>query len=139
MRFTRRQIAITILGAAFLAGLGFATSLAGQSAGALLTPEKASQLIAENGVDLLLDVRTPKEYTGPEGHLAGSKLIPVQTLEQRLAEIDEYKDRPVLLYCRTGARSGYASKLLKSKGFTKVYDLSGGILAWKGKGFETVR
>jgi phage shock protein E len=74
---------------------------------------------------LLLDVRTPQEFGA--GHLEGAQNIPVQALSARLAELD--KARPIVLYCRSGARSGSAMGLLKSAGFAVVYDL-GPMTAW---------
>jgi rubrerythrin len=75
----------------------------------------------------LLDVRQPKEYE--QGHMPGAKLIPIGDLERRLAELD--RDTPIIVYCATGGRSRIAAQMLAGKGFGKVYNLSGGIKAWK--------
>lgn len=75
---------------------------------------------------LLVDVRTPREYA--TGHLEGAINIPVQELEHRTAELGE-KTRPVVLYCRSGARSGSAQRLLRERGFTAAYNL-GPMSAW---------
>jgi phage shock protein E len=83
----------------------------------------------------LVDVRTAAEYA--EGHLADAKLIPVQELEQRFAEID--RNKPVLLYCRSGHRSGNALQLLQSKGYTDVKHIAGGIKAWQAGGFPVAK
>jgi len=80
------------------------------------------------GEYLLLDVRTQGEYDA--GHIEGSTLIPVDELESRLSEIEEYKDTPILVYCRSGNRSVTASNILINNGFTKVHNLLGGIGAW---------
>lgn len=80
------------------------------------------------GEYLLLDVRTQGEYD--EGHIEGSTLIPVDELESRLSEIEEYKDKPILVYCRSGNRSVTASNILINNEFTKVHNLLGGIGAW---------
>lgn len=79
---------------------------------------------------LLLDVRTPEEYQ--EGHLPGAILIPVQVLETQIEQIAEYKDRPVIVYCRSGNRSRTASRILADHGFTLIYDMDGGIRKWRG-------
>lgn len=71
---------------------------------------------------LLLDVRTPGEFSG--GHLEGAVNVPVQELEQRLAEVGP-TDRPVVVYCRSGVRSARAAGLLEAAGFTRVHDLGG--------------
>ncbi|MGE0709878.1 MAG: rhodanese-like domain-containing protein [Planctomycetota bacterium] len=70
----------------------------------------------------LVDVRTPGEYG--EGHLAGARNLPVGELEGRLQEL-EPKGEPVVVYCRSGMRSGRAARLLRERGWTRVHDLGG--------------
>jgi|LauGreDrversion4_2_1035121.scaffolds.fasta_scaffold434854_2 rhodanese-related sulfurtransferase len=79
--------------------------------------ERAEALVKEGA--LLLDVRTPAEFAA--GHLDGAINIPVQVLKRRVAEVP--KDRVVIVYCRSGARSAHASRLLLSEGHTTLYDL----------------
>ncbi|MDD5675805.1 MAG: rhodanese-like domain-containing protein [Chitinivibrionales bacterium] len=98
--------------------------------------ERAKTMVTDSQVTLL-DVRTPPEFS--EGHILGARLIPVAELEERLNEIASLKDRPILVYCRTGNRSGMASRILRKNGFTKVTNLAGGILAWQNSGNATVR
>jgi phage shock protein E len=62
-----------------------------------------------------VDVRTPAEYAS--GHVTGSLNIPVEEMERRWQELEPYRDQQVVLYCRTGRRSGLAMDVLKSKGF----------------------
>ncbi len=68
----------------------------------------------------LIDVRTPGEFA--EGHLAGAVNIPVDALQTRLNEVGA-KDKPVVVYCRSGKRSARAKGLLKEAGYLKVFDL----------------
>ena len=84
---------------------------------------------------MLLDVRTPEEYA--KGHIKGAVLIPVQVLEARLSEVP--KDKQVYVYCHSGARSGRASKMLASHGFTNIENIVGGIEAWKHAGYPVVK
>jgi phage shock protein E len=77
----------------------------------------------------ILDVRTPQEFY--EGFIPGSKLIPLGQLADRVGEIATRKNRPVLVYCRSGNRSIAASQILLRNGFKKVYNMRGGIKAWK--------
>ena len=84
---------------------------------------------------ILLDVRTPEEYKA--GHIKGAVLMPVDTIEQNLAKIPT--DKQVYVYCHSGKRSARASKLLASKGFTRIENMPGGIEAWKDAGYEVVR
>jgi rhodanese-related sulfurtransferase len=102
--------------------------------GAIAAPQAAA-LIKDKKDLQLIDVRTAAEYA--EGHLANAKLIPVQELPQRLAEID--KNKPVLLYCRSGHRSGNALKILQDKGYKDAKHIEGGIGAWQAAGLPITR
>jgi rhodanese-related sulfurtransferase len=83
---------------------------------------------------VLLDVRTVGEFQS--GHIAGAANIPVEVLAARLAELP--KDKPIVLYCRSGNRSAQAARLLRSAGYADVYDL-GGIIAWQAQGYPIER
>lgn len=73
----------------------------------------------------ILDVREPYEYQIAN---LGGKLIPLNSLPQRLAEID--RDREVIVQCKSGGRSQLAAEFLRQAGYPKVVNLAGGILAW---------
>lgn len=79
----------------------------------------------------LLDVRTPEEYKA--GHLPNARLIDFNAgaLPQALPTLDSTKT--YLIYCRSAKRSDKAATQMKAAGFTKVYQLRGGILSWKGQ------
>jgi rhodanese-related sulfurtransferase len=77
---------------------------------------------------LLLDVRDPDEFE--RAHIGGSTLIPLSELEQRIAELDDWKDRPVVVHCHHGPRSERACELLIARGFAQAQYLDGGIEAW---------
>jgi phage shock protein E len=83
---------------------------------------------------LLVDVRTPEEFA--EGHLDGAVNISLQTLGERLSEIPT--DVPVVLYCRTGNRSGQALDLLNAAGYSNAVNL-GGIVDWQAQGYPVTR
>jgi adenylyltransferase/sulfurtransferase len=89
---------------------------------------KAKQDAHENF--FLLDVREPHEV--PIASL-GAPLIPVGSLEARIAEIPVAKDAEIVVHCRSGARSQKAAVILKNHGFTNVQNLAGGILEWADK------
>lgn len=76
---------------------------------------------------LLIDVRTADEYAG--GHVASALHIPYDELESRIAELGSDKDREIVLYCHSGARSGSGQKTLTRLGFTRSYN-AGGIDDW---------
>ena len=78
---------------------------------------------------LLLDVRTPQEYT--EGHIPGSKNVPLASLTQAGA-VTFQKDTPLFVYCYSGGRSRQAADILKNMGYTNIQNL-GGIASYTGK------
>ncbi len=76
----------------------------------------------------VIDVRTPEEFVS--GHVPGAVNIPYDEIARRLAEVGP-KDAPVVLYCRSGRRSGIAAEELAKAGYTKVFDLQSAT-AWPG-------
>ena len=93
-----------------------------------LTPAGAIQLINNEDV-IMLDVREPAETV--VGKIAKAIQIPVGSVGKRVGELDKHKDKHVIVYCKTGTRSGLACRELNKAGFEKVYNLSGGISAWQ--------
>jgi adenylyltransferase/sulfurtransferase len=77
---------------------------------------------------LLLDVRHEVEWEISK--IPGSTLIPLDALQQRLPELDSWRFKPVVVYCRSGMRSLRAAELLRSAGFTSVMSMAGGIELW---------
>ncbi len=94
-------------------------------------PEDASVQI-QSGQVHVLDVRNPAEWD--EGHIHQAQHIPLGRLFERMSEVP--KDKPILVHCRSGARSAIAASMLKAKGFKHVINLSGGYDAWVNKGFD---
>jgi phage shock protein E len=92
--------------------------------------EQATKDIAA-GIQIL-DARTPDEWN--EGYIKGAKLVtyPDDFVAKASKSLDP--EKPVLVYCRSGARSAKAAKLLREAGFKDVRDLAGGILAWEEEG-----
>ena len=78
---------------------------------------------------VLLDVRTQEEFDGPLGHLSGGILIPLGELESRLPELDTYRGKEIIVYCRSGNRSRTATNIMREKGF-KAFNMLGGMKAW---------
>nr|WP_176481903.1 rhodanese-like domain-containing protein [Paucisalibacillus globulus] len=77
----------------------------------------------------LIDVREPQEFKN--GHILGARNIPVTQMKQRLIEIRP--DKPVYLYCQSGARSQRAAQMLHKKGYKDISQLKGGFKKWTGK------
>ncbi|MCS7051720.1 MAG: rhodanese-like domain-containing protein, partial [Thermomicrobium sp.] len=84
---------------------------------------------------LIVDVREPHEWHA--GHIPGARLIPLDELPMRLHELDP--QRELIVVCRSGNRSAYATALLQQSGFTNVANLAGGILAWARAGLPVTR
>jgi rhodanese-related sulfurtransferase len=85
--------------------------------------------LMNQGPMLVLDVRDGEEFA--TGHLPRARHIPLTELSNRVEEIGKYKDKPVIVTCRTGARAGRAARVLRQAGFTAVYELKGGLSAWQ--------
>jgi glyoxylase-like metal-dependent hydrolase (beta-lactamase superfamily II)/rhodanese-related sulfurtransferase len=84
------------------------------------------------GLAQVIDVREPEEWNGSLGHIAQAKLIPLGELATRAGEID--RERPVVMACRSGARSAQAVVILQRLGFRNVANLAGGIIRWRATG-----
>jgi len=87
----------------------------------------AVRLINQNDA-LALDVREDKEFC--DGHILNAVNIPLGLLEGRLKEIEQHKQSPVIIYCRSGQRAAKAGAVLKRQGFTSIHKLNGGMMAW---------
>jgi len=79
----------------------------------------------------IVDVREPDEFNGPLGHVPGATLIPLGTLSKSAGSLA--KDKPLVVVCRSGARSAQATLILGKAGFEKVANLSGGMLRWRAQ------
>jgi adenylyltransferase/sulfurtransferase len=97
------------------------------SEGPRVTPQELVEVLGRDPRPFLLDVREPFEWEICNLASLGAVLIPRGDLENRLDEIP--RERPVVVYCRTGGRSRAVQSLLLERGFTDVVDLEGGILA----------
>ncbi len=85
--------------------------------------------LAADTLAVVLDVRTAAEFSGPLGHIDGARLIPVQVLDQRLAELDSLKGQPIYVICRSGNSSKTATRILREHQFEAV-NIAGGMRAW---------
>ena len=94
--------------------------------------DEAAQLLAD-GAAAVVDVRQPEEYL--EGHVPGAPLVPLAEVPDR---VDEFPtDGPVLIICRSGARSNRAAELLRAQGID-ARNVVGGTLAWIDAGQRVV-
>jgi len=93
--------------------------------------------LVEGGDVVIVDIRTPEEYSG--GHIVDSAMIDFNdpSFRARLGELD--KGAHHLIYCRTGNRSAQALPIFKELGFTRVTELDGGIIGWAEAGLPLIR
>jgi len=81
-----------------------------------------------DGSFVLIDVREPIEH---EAYNIGGELIPMGEIPARLEELKKHTDDEVVVYCRSGQRSGQIQRYMQSSGFKNVRNLTGGMLAWQ--------
>lgn len=88
---------------------------------------------------IAVDVRQPEELLGELGHIPGAVHIPLDILLTAGPPSDWPMETPLLLVCRSGARSARAAMELAGRGFNTLYNLTGGMLAWNGAGLPVSR
>lgn len=93
--------------------------------------ESLHERLARGDDLMLVDIRTPGEVA--QGMIPGALEIPMHLIPLRLGELP--KDRDLILYCRSGARSYQASAYLTQQGLGRVLNLRGGIIAWARHGY----
>jgi len=91
-------------------------------------PAETTQLINHEKA-IVLDVREDKEFAG--GHIINSLHIPMAKVKERLSELEKHKNTPIVVSCRSGARSNSICGLLRKNGFENVSNLKGGLIAWQ--------
>lgn len=96
----------------------------------------ALQLINHKNA-FILDVRESNEFKS--GHIVNAKLISLGKLAERLGELEKHRDEPMVVVCRSGNRSSTACALLSKQGFTQVYNLAGGMMAWQNNNLPVVK
>lgn len=96
-----------------------------------ISPAESVQIFNHEDA-LMLDVREDSEYK--DGHILDSKHIPLGKLEERLDELEMYRQKPIIVSCRSGHRSASACAKLRKKGFENLYNLKGGVMAWQNAG-----
>ena len=107
-------IVVGLFAVVFIAFIAMKT----RSGASNISAQEAHELVAQGA--LLLDVRSPGEFAS--GHIKGAKNIAVQGLSKRLGELDD-KSQMIVVYCRSGHRSGSASNILRKNGYENIHDL----------------
>ena len=97
-----------------------------------VSPQEATLLI--NRADaVILDIRNVDEWGN--GHISGARHIALDQLERQIPSLEKLKTHPIIVVCQSGGRSGSACGTLKKHGFEKIFNLSGGLTAWRDAGF----
>lgn len=102
---------------------------------ASVSPGEAVKMINREDA-VVLDVREESELQ--DGHIINAVHIPLSQISDKQGQLEKHKNRPIVVACRSGHRSGQACSTLKKAGFENVYNLSGGILAWKNANLPLV-
>ena len=123
---------ILLISIVVVSGLGLLWPLLVGSAGQRVSPAEATRLINQENA-LVVDVRDIAEFA--TGHLPDARHMAMATLVERLADLASHKDKPLILCCTTGMRAGKACAELKKQGFSRLYNLDGGVDAWVGAGY----
>ena len=137
-KYSRERLFLDIALVAFiLASAAFVWYAEAESAGSNnfqnVTVTQAREMIVSNRYLVILDVRTPTEFSSSYGHIEGAINIPVNTIQERIKELNP-KDK-ILVYCESGSRSTLASGILIDNGFTRVYNMFEGYDVWKNAGY----
>jgi uncharacterized membrane protein YdjX (TVP38/TMEM64 family)/rhodanese-related sulfurtransferase len=127
----KAMLALALLGiVAFLPGI-----IGSLRKGSMLSIADLKQRMDAGEDVLLLDVRTPEDYAGEQGHISGSTLLPLEQLEQRIDEIGDYYEKTVVTICRTDRKSSKAAQILAENGFADVHVAKMGMTDWIKKDY----
>ena len=112
------------------------SSLSGRSGSRGLSTLQTTQLINSKNA-IVVDLRDPAEFAA--GTVTGARNMPAETVPERLVDLARFKSRPLILICSAGQRSGRAVAEFTAGGFTEVYNLTGGVNAWREAGLPLVK
>lgn len=101
-----------------------------------LSPLEATQMLNHSHA-VMLDIRENKEIA--EGTIINAIHVPLGELNDQLGKLEKYREKPLIVYCRSGHRSATACSKLRKHGFEKVYNLRGGIVAWQRDNLPLVK
>ncbi len=107
--------------------------------GAMLSVADFTRRLETGDGPLILDVRTADDFIGEQGHITNARNIPVDDLSQRMGELEDYREHPIAIICRTDKKSLKAALLLSEKGFADVHVVRGGMTKWHEQGLPVER
>jgi rhodanese-related sulfurtransferase len=126
---------IFLIAIAFVSGAMLVWPLVRRGAGGASVGTLEATMLINSKDAIVLDVRTPAEFA--QSHILNARNIPLDEIEARVKELERFKEKPVIVSCATGNRSGSAAAVLRKHGFTNVVNLAGGIAAWQQAGLPT--
>ena len=94
-----------------------------------ITVQELKERIDAGTAPIMIDVRNPHEWD--QQHLEGVEKISLPSLPAKINDLADWKDKEVVMICRSGGRSGQATQFLAQQGFSNVRNLTGGMLAWR--------
>lgn len=116
-------------------------SAAAQTTGGLSTPKVVSLEAARDALDkssaIVIDIREPSEHA--TGVAKGARLIPMSQLSQRIKEVPQGADQPVLLICNTQNRSSRVAEQLRAAGYSNISYVNGGMSQWAARSWPMVK
>ncbi len=115
-------------GAALLLALAFEFRTRAENAAAV-SPQDLIRL--QNGGALILDIRQEDQFKA--GHVAGARHMPSDQILKAGETLKKYKEKPLVVYCESGSVSASAVRQLVEQGFTKAFNLRGGLAAWRAE------
>ena len=104
--------------------------------GKSVTAAEATRLINKEDA-VVLDIRAQKDFS--TGHLTNSINIPLADFDRRMSELNQYKEKPIIVVCNMGQTAGTACRKMKSAGFTQAMRLTGGISEWRHQSMPVVK
>jgi rhodanese-related sulfurtransferase len=126
---------IFLIAIAFVSGAMLVWPLVRRGAGGPSVGTLEATMLINQKDAVVIDVREPGEFA--QSHILNARNVPLGELEARIKDLERFKEKPVIVSCATGNRSGTAASILRKRGFTNVVNLAGGVAAWQQAGLPT--
>ena len=101
-----------------------------------VTPQMATNMVNREEA-VIVDLRDSDEFRA--GHIAGSLNVPASQALERIAELEKYKGKPLILTCDMGSKASHLGRQLRPKGFEQLYRIQGGLNAWRSASLPVVK